>query len=86
MVNIAASPFRLGKSEVKHNIFSTITQKYDLPIIYVNQVGGQDSLVFDGGCLAVNRYGQVINASGRFQEDLLIIEVCALIFIRLEND
>ncbi len=74
LINLAASPFRYGKSELKHDIFSGISRKHSLPLLYVNQVGGQDSLLFDGGCMAINSYGQVIAANSRFKEDILIIE------------
>lgn len=74
LVNLAASPFRLGKAEIKQKIFTTISSKYQLPILYVNQVGGQDSLLFDGGCLAVNAHGQVVKAAARFKEDILTID------------
>ena len=74
LVNLAASPFRFGKSEIKQEIFTNLSTKYGLPILYVNQVGGQDSLLFDGGCLAVNGYGQIIKAAERFKEAILIID------------
>ncbi len=75
LVNLAASPFRFGKSEIKQEIFTNLSTKHGLPLLYVNQVGGQDSLLFDGGCLAVNSYGQIIKAAERFKEDILVIDL-----------
>jgi len=74
LVNLAASPFRFGKSEIKQEVFTSISTKYGLPLLYVNQVGGQDSLLFDGGCLAVNGYGQIIKSADRFKEDIQVID------------
>jgi NAD+ synthetase len=74
LINLAASPFRLGKSDIKNEILTGISTKYGLPVLYINQVGGQDSLLFDGGCLAVNSYGQIIKAAERFKEDILVVD------------
>jgi NAD+ synthetase len=74
IVNIAASPFRLGKADLKNSIFTTLSRKYNIPLLYVNQVGGQDSLLFDGGCLATNRQGQLVSRAKRFIEEILIID------------
>lgn len=73
LINIAASPFNIGKSKLKHNIFSNICSKYGLPLIYVNQVGGQDSLIFDGESLAMNNLGNVIAQAKQFEEDMVIL-------------
>jgi NAD+ synthetase len=78
LINIAASPFRIGKAAVKHQIFRNIANKYDLPIIYVNQVGGQDSLVFDGRSLAMDRFGRTAAVAGGFREQILVIDSLAL--------
>ncbi len=74
LINIAASPFNLGKSQIKHDIFSNICNKYGLPLVYVNQVGGQDSLVFDGESLAMNAAGKVAAHARKFEEDMVVID------------
>ncbi|MDT8334104.1 MAG: NAD+ synthase [Desulfurivibrionaceae bacterium] len=74
IVNLAASPFRLGKAELKNRIFSTISRKYRIPLLYVNQVGGQDSLLFDGGCLAFNSYGELVSTTNRFREEMVLVD------------
>jgi len=74
LINIAASPFRVGKMDFKNDIFTSISRKYDLPILYINQVGGQDSLLFDGHSLAVDRYGEISYLAAGFEEDMLIVD------------
>jgi NAD+ synthetase len=74
LVNISASPYHHGKLAERQEIFSSLCRKYDLPLLYVNQVGGQDSLVFDGHSLALNNRGEVCAAGRGFAEDLLIVD------------
>jgi len=74
LINIAASPFNIGKSEVKHRIFATLCDEYQVPLVYVNQVGGQDSLVFDGESLAMAAGGTRCLKAGKFREDMLVID------------
>jgi len=77
LVNIAASPFNLGKSHIKHDIFSNICNKYGLPLIYVNQVGGQDSLIFDGESLAMDASGKVVAHARKFEEDMVVLDTAS---------
>ncbi|ADH86622.1 NAD+ synthase [Desulfurivibrio alkaliphilus] len=72
LVNIAASPFESGKTARREQIFQTISRRYQIPLVFVNQVGGQDSLIFDGDSLAYNTDGRVICRAARFQEDLTV--------------
>ena len=74
LVNIAASPFNIGKAKIKHEIFANLCTKYKVPLVYVNQVGGQDSLVFDGESLVFNRDGQTCIKAEKFQEDMVILD------------
>nr|MBF0222820.1 NAD+ synthase [Desulfobulbaceae bacterium] len=66
LINIAASPFHLRKPEVKLAFFRQLAKKHNTPIIYVNQVGGQDSLVFDGQSLVIDGSGNVLARAPRF--------------------
>ena len=52
LINIAASPYHAGKREFKWDMFKAISQKYRVPLLYINQVGGNDSVLFDGISLA----------------------------------
>ncbi len=78
IVNLAASPFRLGKAELKNRIFSGISRKYRTPLLYANQVGGQDCLLFDGGCLAFNSHGELTSGAARFREEMLVVDTARL--------
>jgi len=74
IVNVSASPFHRGKTAVRNAIFSSLTEQYQTPFIYVNQVGGQDSLLFDGASLALDRSGQTIAKAKNFAEDMVIVD------------
>jgi NAD+ synthase (glutamine-hydrolysing) len=73
LINIAASPFHSGKTPAKSDFFSRLALSHKVPIIYVNQVGGQDSLVFDGHSLVVDVSGKVVAKAKDFQEDLILV-------------
>lgn len=74
LINLAASPFNLGKSGIRQKIFANLCQCHHLPLLYVNQVGGQDSLIFDGGSVALDATGAIAGRAARFTEDLLVID------------
>ena len=74
LINIAASPYNLGKPQLRQDIFSRLCVKYNRPLLYVNQVGGQDSILFDGRSLVFNNNGELITAACAFQEDMLIVD------------
>jgi NAD+ synthetase len=74
LINLAASPFNLGKGGVRHKIFANLCQRHHLPFIYVNQVGGQDSLIFDGNSVALDRNGAIAAQAARFAEDMVVID------------
>lgn len=66
VVSINASPYNIGKSAQRHRIIAGAAQRHRLPILYVNQVGGQDSIVFDGASFAVNPDGEIAYESPAF--------------------
>ncbi len=74
LINVSASPFHRGKSRVRQTIFSSLIDQYRTPFIYVNQVGGQDSLLFDGASLALDGSGQTIARAAHFEEDMVIVD------------
>lgn len=74
IVNISASPYCMGKNSMKWDMISSIARKHEVPIVYVNQVGGNDSLVFDGNSFFVNRKGEFSARAKAFEEDLIIID------------
>jgi NAD+ synthase (glutamine-hydrolysing) len=72
IVNISASPFYAGKSKVRREVIATLARENKLPIAYVNLVGGQDDLVFDGRSYAFNKEGSLIADGKQFVDDLVI--------------
>ncbi|HUO09120.1 MAG TPA: NAD+ synthase [Phycisphaerae bacterium] len=75
LLNISASPFVLGKNEYRHKLFGFQAQRWGMPIVYVNQVGGNDELVFDGNSVVFDAGGNIIAQAKDFEEDLLVLEV-----------
>ena len=75
IVNIAASPFSHMRSTVKKEIFIEKAKKYNLPVIYVNQYGAQTQLIFEGGSMAIDRKGKIVEQLNYFQEDFRIVDL-----------
>lgn len=73
--NISASPFYIGKVFERLRLLENHTRKTGLPMFYVNMVGGQDELVFDGNSMAVSREGKLIGLGKQFEEDLITVEL-----------
>ena len=74
VLNISASPFWLGKRELRREMLATIARRQGVPVVMVNQVGGNDSLVFDGSSLVLNAAGKVIAQGKSFEEDLVFFD------------
>jgi NAD+ synthase (glutamine-hydrolysing) len=72
---INASPFTVGKREMRRRIYRTVARRYGKPVLYVNQVGGNDQLVFDGSSFAMNASGDVIASARSFEEDLIVVDL-----------
>ena len=74
MINIAASPFSYNQDEQRVLILGDNCRKYNLPLFYVNQVGAQTELIFDGGSLVLNKKGLVLDKMRYFHEEIKIYE------------
>ena len=74
VLNISASPFWIGKREFRRDLLASIARQHKVPVVLVNQVGGNDSLLFDGSSLVLNREGQVIAQGRSFEEDLVYFD------------
>src|SRR5712692_971874 len=74
LISINASPYHMGKRELRREIFAATAHHYKIPIVYVNQVGGNDQLVFDGSSFAMNAEGKVIASAASFEEDLVLVD------------
>lgn len=77
LLNISASPFYVGKQELRRKMLAAIATKYKKPVIMVNQVGGNDSLVFDGSSMAIGSDGTVKAQAKCFEEDLVLFDTAS---------
>ncbi|NIP99334.1 MAG: NAD+ synthase [Nitrospinaceae bacterium] len=75
LINISASPYRVGRWQTRMNLGQHIAQTYRLPVVLVNQVGGNDDLLFDGHSFALSGKGDVTARAHGFQEDLVTVEL-----------
>ena len=75
MLCINASPYNMGKRSIRRAVYRAAALRYAKPVVYVNQVGGNDQLVFDGSSFAMNDQGEVIAAARSFAEDLVICDI-----------
>ncbi len=75
ILNLSASPFSLGKQALRQKMLGAIARKYATPLVYVNQTGGNDDLVFDGRSCAFDVQGELTFRAPGFSESVLIAEV-----------
>lgn len=78
VLNISASPFHVGKPALRQAMLASLARQHRVPVLLVNQVGGNDSLVFDGSSLALNPAGEVIAQARSFEEDLILIDTASM--------
>ena len=78
VLNISASPFHLGKRELRRQMLETIARDNKVPVVFVNQVGGNDSLIFDGSSMVIAPDGRIAAQAKSFAEDLIIFDTEAL--------
>lgn len=74
VINVAASPFYLGHKEFRWHMFKSMARKYNVPFMFANQVGGNDSVLFDGLSTAFNANGEMAARASDFEEDLVIYD------------
>ena len=74
VLNISASPFWIGKRELRRDMLASIARQHKVPVVLVNQVGGNDSLVFDGSSIVLNREGKIVAQGKSFDEDLIYFD------------
>jgi NAD+ synthase (glutamine-hydrolysing) len=77
LICINASPYHMGKREVRRSVYRAVARRYHKPVVYVNQAGGNDQLVFDGSSFAMNGEGEVIASARSFEEDLAVADLDA---------
>ncbi len=74
LINISASPYYHGKLKERRSVFANLCQQNNYPLLYVNQVGGQDGLVFDGHSLVFDAQGQPVVFAKGFVEDMVVVD------------
>lgn len=75
LLNISASPYSMGKFEERKELLCQLAKRYEQTIVYVNQVGGNDELIFDGGSMVVGPKGNVIAQAPFFKEGMIVVDV-----------
>lgn len=87
IINISASPYIKGKRQVRMEMLSRLASENSVSVVYVNQAGGNDSLIFDGNSFCINGKGELYAHAKGFEEDLLFVELDSGIPMKIEvND
>lgn len=74
IVNLSGSPYSVSKQQLREAMLRQATQTYGQPILYANQVGGNDDLIFDGSSVGFNRRGEMVCRAKPFEVDLALVE------------
>ena len=74
ILNISSSPYTIDKRGTRHDMLKAMAQRHQVPVVYVNQVGGNDSLIFDGSSVAFLPDGRVAALAKSFEEDLIFFD------------
>ncbi len=73
-INLSSSPFWHGKRAIRREMLAAIARRDGVPVLMCNQVGGNDSLIFDGSSLALNGRGELTAQAASFEEDLVVLD------------
>ncbi|HEV2487989.1 MAG TPA: NAD+ synthase [Terracidiphilus sp.] len=73
-INLSSSPFWHSKRAIRREMLAAIARRDGIPVLMSNQVGGNDSLIFDGSSLALNAHGELIAQAASFEEDLVVLD------------
>jgi len=74
-INISASPFHIGKEELRYRIIQNHARRYQIPFVFVNQIGGNDELIFDGRSFYLDKNGEPIKILPSFKEHVTTVDV-----------
>jgi NAD+ synthase (glutamine-hydrolysing) len=85
VVNISASPFSFNQEGWRKNVLVNKAKKYKVPVLYVNQVGAQTELIFDGGSVCINTEGEIVKELKYFDEDFLMVDTKNIGFPQLQS-
>jgi NAD+ synthase (glutamine-hydrolysing) len=78
LINISASPFHVGKERTRHALISRHARRHGVPFLYVNQVGANDELIFDGRSVCVDAHGDLVAVLAPFHEEVRVVDVHGL--------
>ena len=84
LINLSASPFSVGKDGIRHRLFTSHAQKHGVPFVLVNQVGGNDELVFDGHSMLVSADGSLVEYLPGFEEGVRVVDTASKAAIEFE--
>jgi NAD+ synthase/NAD+ synthase (glutamine-hydrolysing) len=79
LLNISASPYTIDKRGFRLDMLRALARQHHVPVVYVNQVGGNDSLVFDGSSVAIAPDGTIVARAHSFQDDLVLFDTETLV-------
>jgi NAD+ synthase/NAD+ synthase (glutamine-hydrolysing) len=74
IINVSASPFHIGKPDLRRRMLAAIAKHHCKPVLFVNQIGGNDQLIFDGSSMVLNSEGKVVAQARSFEEDLVFFD------------
>jgi NAD+ synthase/NAD+ synthase (glutamine-hydrolysing) len=86
IINISSSPFTVGKQQLREKMLASIARKYTISLVYVNQIGGNDDLIFDGRSCVFNSQGKMIARALAFNEDVITVDLTDSSSNRIEKD
>lgn len=75
VINVSASPYVLKKRKLRETLMGNVARNHKVPVVYVNLVGGNDELIFDGSSMVFNSEGDVVASAGIFVEDSIIVDI-----------
>ena len=75
VLNLSASPWHAEKPQTRRSMLANLAKAHDTAIVFVNQVGGNDELIFDGGSFVVSPQGKYLGQSKLFEPDLRVVEL-----------
>jgi NAD+ synthetase len=75
LVNLSASPWHVGKAQRRRRMIADLATRHDVPCVFVNQVGGNDELIFDGASFAMDRRGRVLAALPHFESGFAVVDL-----------
>jgi NAD+ synthase (glutamine-hydrolysing) len=75
ILNLSSSPFTVGKQRLRERMLGSMAAKHKTPILYCNQIGGNDDLIFDGRSLAASESGQIVSRGKAFETDVIVVEL-----------